>query len=280
MVAKILNGKKIAEKITRQIKTEVSKLPFKPVFCDVLVGNNLASRQYVNMKAREAVSVGMVFHRAEFNENIKTSALVGEIKKLNRLPNMCGLIVQLPLPKNVDSKKILDAIEPSIDVDATGKINTKKFYENYAHGIFFPTAAAIMEMLKQFGKSLSKKKFLVLGQGQLVGLPVTHLLRTQGYEVSVARSTTANTSELLKNADVVISAVGKPKFLKGSDLKKGSIIIDAGTAESNGGVAGDVDYESVKKVASHISPVPGGVGPVTVAMLLKNVLQVAKNKIL
>ena len=188
---------------------------------------------------------------------------------------MCGLIVQLPLPEHLDRQAVLDAIDPKIDVDCTGKINTDLFYHGKAY-VEFPTAAAVMEILDNSNDNLAGKKCLVIGYGQLVGRPVSFLLEQRGLKVDVARSKTENILELMKEADVIVSAVGKPKLVAGDKIKPGCIVIDAGTAESDGGIVGDVDFETVKDVAGFVSPVPGGVGPVTVAKLLFNVLKVAK----
>lgn len=272
----ILDGKKIATEILEDVKAEVAKLSFQPVFCDVLVGNDPSSLQYVKMKAQRAESLGFKFLKAEFPADISTQALISEIKKINHEPNICGLIVQLPLPATLDKQLILDAIDSKIDVDCTGKINTDLFYQGKAY-MEFPTAAAVMEVLSRADISYESKKFLVIGYGQLVGKPVEFLLKQKGAYVDVARSKTENILELMKAADVIVSAVGKAKLVTGEKIKPGSIIVDAGTSESDGGIVGDVDFESVKDIASYISPVPGGVGPVTVAMLLSNVLKVAKS---
>jgi methylenetetrahydrofolate dehydrogenase (NADP+)/methenyltetrahydrofolate cyclohydrolase len=151
------------------------------------------------------------------------------------------------------------------------------FYSGKAY-VKFPTAAAVLELLENTGEDLANKNIVVIGFGQLVGRPVSFLLEQKGYKVNVITSKTENAEEIIKAADVIVSAVGKPKLVTGEKIKQGVIIIDAGTTESEGGIAGDVDFETVKDIASFISPVPGGVGPVTVAKLLYNVLLVAKNE--
>lgn len=271
----LLDGKQIAQSILDDIKVQVAQLPFQPVFCDVLVGEDPASAQYVKMKARAAERVGIKFRSADYPATITTEQLVSEIKNIGQEPNICGLIVQLPLPPSLDKQAVLDAIEPSIDVDATGKVNTDLFYAGKAY-VEFPTAAAVMAILDTAITDYHGKKFLVIGFGQLVGKPVSFLLEQRGATVDIARSKTENILELMKNADVIVSAVGKPKLVSGDKIKSGAIVVDAGTSESDGGIVGDVDFESVKNIASAVSPVPGGVGPVTVAMLLQNVLKVAK----
>lgn len=284
----IINGKKMQEEILSRVKEQVALLHFVPVFTDVLVGDDLASAQYVRMKAKMAESVGIKFLHASFPGDISTENLVKEIKKLNGVKNMCGIIVQLPLPKTLDKKEVLDAIDPELDVDCLGAVASEKFYsDRSAGGMGFPTALACMRILDSLDLDLKSKNTVVLGQGDLVGKPVTALLRFRGLKPTVITSKTESKEKLLKEADIVISGIGKGKYITGEKIKRGAVLIDAGTSESlersstgelNGGIVGDVDLESVKDVASYVSPVPGGVGPVTVAMLLDNVLTVAKRR--
>jgi len=272
----IIDGRKLSQNILDKLKAETAKLKFKPVFCDVLVGDNKVSAQYVKMKGRLAEQIGISFKRADFPASITTQDLVAEIERLNKEPNLCGLIVQLPLPPALDRAAVLNAIDPKIDVDSTGEVNTKKFYSGQPY-LIFPTAAAVVALLDSVNLDLKNKKIVVIGQGQLVGRPVSFLLKQRGLDVQVADINTKDISVLTKTADVIISAVGKAKLITGDIIKSGCAIIDAGTSESDSGIVGDVDFESVKNIAGYISPVPGGVGPVTVAMLLKNVLTVAQN---
>jgi len=277
----IIDGRKIRNDILEEVKKGIAALPFQPVFCDVLVGEDLVSAQYIRMKAKTAESVGIKFHHAEFQSTITTAELIEEIKKLNLVSHMCGIIVQLPLPAHLDKRQILDAISPELDVDCLGTVASEQFYkgENGESLLGFPTALACVAILDSLQTPLEGKKIVVLGQGELVGKPVAYLLRTQGLAVDTVRRNTENKDELIKNAGIIISGIGQGKFITGEMIKKGAIIIDAGTSESTGGVIGDVDLESVKDIASFVSPVPGGVGPVTVAMLLNNVLKVAQKKI-
>jgi len=281
----IINGRKLRDEILTKLKTEVASLTFKPIFCDVLIGEDLASLQYVNMKKRMAESIGISFYNASFPSAITTSELIKEIKNLNKIQNMCGIIVQLPLPESLDKKKILDVIDPSLDVDCLGEERSKEFY-NGKIDLGLPAPLACMEILDFLHLDLKDpprlgeagKKILVLGQGQLVGKPVTFLLKLRGLNVEVATSKTDNKEVLIKEADVIISGMGNGKYITGDMVKSGVVIIDAGTSEENGAIVGDVDLESVKDVTSFVSPVPGGVGPVAVAMLLKNVVSVAKKQ--
>jgi methylenetetrahydrofolate dehydrogenase (NADP+)/methenyltetrahydrofolate cyclohydrolase len=278
MQTQIIDGRKIKDEILEEVKKEVLSLSFSPVFCDILVGNNISSMQYVKIKAKNAESVGIKFRTAEFPENVSTEELITEIENLNRVPHMCGIIIQLPLPGHIDKRKVLDAIDPKLDVDSLGSINSEYFYNNEGT-ISYPTAMACLNIIDSLNIDLTNMKILILGQGNLVGLPVTHLLKEKGLDVETINTKTLNPEILIKSADLIVSAIGKAKYIKGDMVKEGVIIIDAGTSEDNGAVCGDVDLESVSGVASFVSPTPGGVGPVTVAMLLKNVLQVAKNKI-
>ncbi len=273
----IIDGRKIRDNILENIKKEVELLSFVPVFCDVLVGEDKVSEQYVRMKDKTATSVGIKFHNARFPATITTEKLIEEIKVLNNIPNMCGLIVQLPLPENIDIKKVLDAIDPDLDVDCLGTIASEKFYQNISH-LAPPTASACVAVLKSLNIPLENKKIVVLGNGELVGRPVSALLKSLGFEVNTITRNTENKEMILKNADVVISGMGNGKYINSLMIKENAIIVDAGTSESGSGIVGDVDIESIKDMQGFISPVPGGVGPVTIAMLLQNVLTVAKNK--
>lgn len=275
----LINGKKIAQEILAQLKEEVAALSFVPVFCDVLVGNDSVSEQYVTMKERRAHDSGIKVRKARFPEDITTAELVQEIQRLNEIEHMCGLIVQLPLPSHVDTQKVLNAIDPRIDVDVLGQESAGAFYQGDSN-LSFPTALAIMHILESLPVELSNKKFVILGQGKLVGKPILRLVQEKGWQARAfdGQSNEQEMREALLDADVVISATGKGHLIEAQNIKKGVIVIDAGTSESGAGVIGDVDSDSVANRADFLSPVPGGVGPVTVAMLLKNVVQVAKRQ--
>lgn len=275
----IIDGRKLKNEILAKIKEEVALLPFQPIFCDVLVGNNPVSLQYVQMKAKTAEMLGIHFHNAFFPASITTNDLIKEIKILNKVKNMCGIIVQLPLPESLDKIAILDSIDSHLDVDCLGAVTSEKFYDNFNNqtDLGYPTALACMALLDSINVDLKDKNIVVLGQGLLVGKPVAALLKFRNLLPIIITSHTENKENLIKQADIIISGIGKGKYITGDMIKKGAILIDAGTSESEGGIVGDVDLESVKDVAGYVSPVPGGVGPVTVAMLLNNVLKVAKS---
>ncbi len=275
----IIDGRKLSGEILDKVKAEIKLLSFQPIFCDVLVGNDPSSAQYVRMKAKKAESIGIKFHNANFPESITTDELIKEINALNNIKNMCGIIVQLPLPAHLDREAILNSINPHLDVDCLGVKASENFYSHYdsKKDLAYPTALACMALLDSLNLDLKDKKIIVLGQGILVGKPVTALFHYRNLSPVVIRSKTENKEAFIKEADIIISGMGKGKYINGNMIKRGVVLVDAGTSESDGGIVGDVDLESVKDVAGYVSPVPGGVGPVTVSVLLSNVLKVAKN---
>ncbi len=273
----LIDGKKLQKEILEQVEKEIESLSFVPVFCDVLVGDDVASMQYVKIKSKVAESVGIKFQNASFPSSITTEELIKEIEILNKVPHMCGIIIQLPLPPSLDQRRVLDTINPKLDVDCLGSVASHEFYNGKIE-LGFPTALACMYLLDSINLDLKDKKIIIVGKGELVGRPVNALLNFRNLQTMVIdRSTEENEKrKILKEADIIISATGQGKFIIGDMIKQGAILIDAGTSESNAGIVGDIDLESVKDVAGYLSPVPGGVGPVTVAMLLQNVLKVAK----
>lgn len=272
----IIDGKKISKEILEEVKNEVTSLSFTPLFCDILVGDDVVSTQYVNLKRKKAESVGMNFYDASFPVTATTEEIISKIEDLNKMEHMCGIIVQLPLPNHLDTRAILDAIDPELDVDCLGSFASKNFYEGNSK-LSFPTALACMRILEEVKIDLHNSNVVVLGQGDLVGKPVSHLLTRNNIKHICLDSKSENNEQVLKQADIIISGIGREGYIKGDMIKEGVSIIDAGTSESNGTVVGDIDFESVKDKVDFISPVPGGVGPVTVAMLFRNVLQVAKD---
>ncbi len=265
----IIDGKQLAQTLRENIKQRVQALAFKPVLCDVIVGSDPVSLSFVRIKQRTAEEVGLAFKLVQLPETATTQEVIAEIKDIQAEPNLCGLIVQLPLPENVDAESILSAIDAKVDVDQLNPQNTES-------NIVPPTAGAILYILDSLNINLAKEKILVVGQGNLVGKPITQLLKKRGLEVSTADAKSTDTAELLQAATVVITGIGKPKSITGDMVSDGVIIVDAGTSESGGSISGDVDFDSALPKARFITPVPGGVGPITVAKLLDNVITVAE----
>ncbi len=273
----IIDGKIIAETILKNLEQRLKVLSFRPLLCDVLVGTDSVAESYVNIKRKTSERIGLRFEVVHLPESISQADLLNQIAKIQNKPELAGLIVQLPLPTGINKQTVLDAIKPEFDVDCLGRINSQLFYGGKSN-IAPPTAAAVRAILQSLPIDLSNKQILVIGQGELVGKPVTFLLKQQGLKVLIADSSTANLANLTKSADVIISGTGQPGLITGQQIKPGATVIDAGTSESGGGIVGDVDFASVEPVAAYVSPVPGGVGPVTVAKLLENVVAVAESK--
>ncbi len=273
----LLDGRKLRNTILEKVKDEVAKLSFVPLFTDIVIGSDPASMQYAGMKKKTAVAAGFGYEDAFFPDTATEEEILAEIARLEKLPHMAGIIVQLPIPKHLPQEKILNAIPPSLDVDVLGVVANEQFYRNESP-LILPTAHAVMKLLDEAGVDYARNTFVVVGRGALVGKPVIHLLEQKGAQVSVVtRSTPQEEKEtLLKNADVIVSATGVAKLITGEMVKEGVVIVDAGTSEMSGSIVGDVDFDTVAPKASYITPSPGGVGPVTVACLFENVLAIAK----
>ncbi len=264
----IINGNEIAQEILSKLASQVKRLPFKPLFCDVLIGNDPVASSYVKIKARRAEEIGLKFELIQLHTTVDTAEVIKQLKQIQLDPFLSGLIVQLPLPSNLDKAAIIAAIDQRVDVDCLNNSNSR-FQP--------PTAAAVMKILDETKVDLATSKILVIGQGELVGKPVTALLQNQNLTPITADQSTNNLNQLTLEADVIIAATGSGKLITGDMIKQNAVLIDCGTSESSGNIVGDIDTESVKDKAKFIAPVPGGVGPVTVAMLLQNVVEVARD---
>lgn len=260
----------------QQLKSEVAVLGFRPKLIDVFVGNDPVIESYVNIKSRRAAEVGINFELCHLPKDINQEELERKVSELVRTKDLCGLIVQLPLPGRLDKQAVIDHIPPLLDVDMITSANLGAFFAGQEK-IVPATAAAILKMIESVDADLTGKHVLVVGSGFLVGRPISILLMRKQATVTVANASTPDLKTLCLQADVIVSGAGSPGLLKADMVSKNTIVIDAGTAESYQGViTGDVDFASVEPVVRAISPVPGGVGPVTVAMLLNNVVEVAK----
>lgn len=262
-----LLGKPFAEKIYNDLKDKIEQLDFKPLVADLVVGNDPVSLKYVELKQKKAQALGFEFEIISLPLGVETNEVIQQIENFAKKPQACGLLVQLPLPEGLDDRAILDAIPEELDVDVLGKKAQARFYKNF-EAPYPPTIAAIMTLLKSVGAT-TKQKIAVVGQGNLVGKPLTNLLGHLGFDVVSIDKDTENPELLTKDCDILISGVGKPGLITSEWIKPGTVLIDAGTAEVGGSIIGDLS-DTVTEIASFIAPVPGGVGPLTIAHLLEN----------
>lgn len=269
----IIDGIKISEQIKLQLKSEVTQLKqqtnYVPGLAIVLVGADPASRIYVDKKIKTATDLGFVATLFSFSETESESKIIAQIQKLNQDPKYSGIIVQLPLPKGLDKFTILDAVAKEKDVDGFGLFSQGLLFEGRA-GFLPATARGVLELIESTGTEIKGKNCVVVGRSLIVGQPVAKILQDKNATVTVCHSHTKNLEFFTKNADILVVAVGIPNFIKGSMVKVGSVVIDVGINKVDGKIVGDVDFSSVAKVANHLTPVPGGVGPLTVVSLLKN----------
>mgnify|MGYP001471521349 CR=1 FL=1 len=272
MTAKLIYGKEVAEKFLTDINKKIKESKEKPGLAIVLVGNNPASEIYVNFKEKKAKEVGLYFERHNLDENVKQDELLKLIDELNQNKKIHGMIVQLPLPKHIDEKLIVDSILPYKDADGFTPVNLGNLV-NDDNRLLPATARACMELIKSTGVKIEGKNAVVVGRSTIVGKPVSLLLLQENATVTLCHSRTKDLKEHCKNADILVAAVGKPKLIKKDMVKEGAVVIDVGINRTPLGLCGDVDFDNVKEVAGFITPVPGGVGPMTIAMLLDNTLK-------
>lgn len=279
MVAKILDGKQIAKEYRQRLKNQVNELKehgFTPKLSVILVGNDGASQSYVKSKKKAAEKIGMISEIVHLDESTSEEEVLSELNRLNNDDTVSGILVQVPLPKQVSEQKVLKTINPNKDVDGFHPINIGKLYID--EQTFVPcTPLGIMEILKHADINLEGKNAVVIGRSHIVGQPVSKLLLQANATVTILHSRTKNMNAHLKQADVIVSAVGQPGLVTKENVKEGAVIIDVGnTPDENGKLKGDVAYDEVKEIASAITPVPGGVGPLTITMVLNNTLLAEK----
>ncbi len=278
-MAQLIDGKLVSAKTREKIKFKVkerSKKGFLPDLAVIVVGNNPASAVYVKNKIKSAEDVGIATRVLQYPEDVSEQEILDRIYRLNNDYLVNGILVQLPLPNHISEKKIASAISPSKDVDAFHPENVGKiFLGNYN---FLPcTPAGIIRLLEYYKVEISGKRCVVIGRSNIVGKPMAHLLLERNGTVTVCHSKTPNLAEITKQADILVVAVGKPQFITADMVKPDAVVIDVGINRlDNGKLVGDVDFNSVSEIASYITPVPGGVGLMTVTMLLENTLKAAE----
>jgi methylenetetrahydrofolate dehydrogenase (NADP+) / methenyltetrahydrofolate cyclohydrolase len=271
----ILDGQKIADRILNNLKEEIKRRQLKLKLAVVLVGQDSASLTFIKKKQQAAKKIGVGFSFFKFGKNITQTQLKEEIEKIIKDQEVSGLVVQLPLPKSINTAEILNLVPPEKDPDVLSEQSFKIFSTSTSF-VLPPTVGAISYFLKEYKIDLKGKKIVVVGAGRLVGKPLAAWFELQGVDFSILDKTTTDISVITQKADILISGVGKSGLIKGNMVSDKVIIFDAGTTKKNGKTVGDIDFKSVAEKASYITPVIGGVGPLTVACLLENLVKLQK----
>ena len=272
MPAKIIDGRKIADKILNNLKSKIKNMKEKPGLALVLIGDNPASEIYVSSKERAFKEVEGYCERYKLDSNIGELDLLKLVNDLNQNPKIHGILVQLPLPKQIDENLVTNSILPHKDVDGFTSVNLGHLMSG--NTILAPaTARAVLHLIESTGTGIEGKNAVVVGRSNIVGKPVALMLLEKNATVTVCHSKTKNIAEHTKKADILVAAAGKPKLITRDMVKQGAVVIDVGINRVNGKIVGDVDFENVREIAGFITPVPGGAGPMTIAMLMENTLK-------
>jgi len=277
----LIDGKALAAKMQDELKVKVDKLKEAdnvPGLAVILVGEDPASQIYVRNKARQATAIGLNSSVVRLPETVSEQELLDLIEQYNQSEQWHGILVQLPLPEHISEEKVLLAIDPEKDVDGFHPMNMGRLWSG--NPLMIPsTPAGIMEMFREYNVELSGKRAVVIGRSNIVGKPMAQLLMMADATVTIAHSKTENLRELTKEADVLVVAIGRDRMIKAEDVKEGAVVIDVGmNRDEDGKLHGDVDFDEVKDVASLINPVPGGVGPMTITMLMEQTVRAASRK--
>lgn len=279
-MAQIIDGKEVSKKILYEIKVETEQLrqkyEYKPGLAVIIVGDDSASKIYVKRKREACEKIGFYSEAYDLAYDTSEKELLRLVDELNLEPSIHGILVQLPLPKHINEKKVLEAIYPQKDVDGFHPINQAKLF--LGNSCIQPcTPKGIIELLKRYELSIQGKHAVVLGRSNIVGKPMSLMLLNENATVTICHSKTENLAEITKTADILVSAIGKANFVTKDMVKDGVVVIDVGMNRlEDGKLVGDVEYQGVFEKASYITPVPGGVGPMTIAMLMKNTLDTFK----
>jgi len=280
-MAVIINGKELAKKIRSDLKIETEKLKsngINPKLAVIMVGNDSASAVYVRNKSKACNETGIEFEEYLLPEETTNNELLNLINDLNQRKDITGILLQSPIPKHLDIRQAFNKIDYKKDVDGFHPINVGKLAIGEKCFISC-TPAGVIRMLEEYNIDLEGKNAVVIGRSNIVGKPLAQCLLNKNATVTICHSKTRNINEIAKNADILVAAIGKPKFVTADMVKEGAVVIDVGINRGEDGkLVGDVDFENVEKKVSYITPVPGGVGPMTIAMLLTNVIEAAKSK--
>lgn len=279
-MVKIIDGKELAKNIRLELKEEVQELKnngINPKLAVIMVGDDKASKIYVKNKSKACEEVGIEYEEYLLNEDINMKDLLEVIDKLNDREDIDAILLQSPIPKNLDINLAFQRIKPKKDVDGFNPINVGKLALNQDCFVSC-TPYGIIKMLEQYNINLEGANAVIIGRSNIVGKPLIQCLLNKNATVTVCHSKTKNIKDFTKNADIIVAAVGKPKFVTEDMIKENAVVIDVGINRTDDGIVGDVDFENVSKKVSYITPVPGGVGPMTIAMLMNNVVKSAKNR--
>lgn len=273
----IIDGKNIAKQIRAKVKEEIKCLGISPGLAVILVGSNPASHLYVSLKEKVAAEVGIKFEKYFYSTDVEEKEVIKKIKELNKNPRVHGILVQLPLPKGLDENKIIASINPQKDVDGFHPENIKKLLIN--NPVIIPGLAwGILKLIQSTGRDLQNKKAVIICNSKEFAIPIKKLLKNKGARVIDKRADDEGLAGYIKNADILVVAVGRPGFITAEMIKEGAVVIDVGTNKINSKTVGDVEFAGTLNKTGFITPVPGGVGPVTVAILLRNTLEIAKKR--
>ena len=275
----LIDGKKAAAELREELKKEVLELKSKynkaPGLTVILIGDMAPSQIYVRMKEKAANEVGLKSEIIRYPEAVEEKKVLNKIEELNKDESVSGILVQLPLPKHIDKQKVIETISPDKDVDGFHPVNVGNLSSGYESTIPCTPLGCYL-LIKKFEKNLNGKKAVILGRSNLNGKPMTQLLLKENCTVTITHSKTKDLKAECSRADIIVAAVGRPKLVKGDWVKKGAIVIDVGINKTDSGLVGDVDFDEVYKIAKAITPVPGGVGPMTIACLLNNTVECFK----
>ena len=277
MSAQIIDGKAIARGVEDEVAAELRRLDFKPGLVAVRVGNDPASEIYVRNKAKKAEELGLRGEQRVFPESLSERDLLAEVAKLNADEAVDAILVQLPLPKHIDPKRVIDAIDPKKDVDGFHPINVG--YLHLGRPALVPcTPAGVIRLIDSTGERIEGKHAVVIGRSDIVGKPQAALLLQRNATVTICHSKTRDLPAIARTADILVAAIGRARFVTADMVRRGAIVIDVGMNRVEGKLAGDVDFANAKEVAGWITPVPGGVGPMTIAMLMRNTVTAAARR--
>ena len=271
MQEKIINGKECSTILRNELKKEIEKFETKPGLVDIQIGNDEASNIYIASKKKAAENLGINFHHVNFENGTSEEEIINKILELNNDDSINGILIQLPLPKGYDEKKLINYINPDKDVDGLTELNMGKLFLG-KKCLVSCTPSGVLELLKYKNIKIEGKHVVIVGRSNLVGKPLIELFLKENATVTVCHSKTEDLANYTKQADILVVAVGKKHLIKEDMIKENSIIIDVGINRENGKIYGDVDFDNVLSKVKYITPVPGGVGPMTIAMLLNNVV--------